>query len=43
MDSWYKFNETVPLVEDHYYSELNKECAAKEDLKHDKKYVTLLK
>ena len=24
MDSWNKFNEPLPLVEDHYYSELNK-------------------
>ena len=35
MDSWNKFNEPVPLVEDHYYySELNKEGITKEDLKH---------
>ena len=37
MDSWNKFNEPVPLVEDHYYSELNKEGITKEDLKHVKK------
>ena len=34
MDSWNKFNEPVPLIEDHYYSELNKEGITKEDLKH---------
>ena len=37
MDSWNKFNEPVPLVEDHYYSELNRECITKEDLKRVKK------
>ena len=37
MDSWNKFNEPVPLVEDHYYSELNKEGITKEDRKHVKK------
>ena len=42
MDSWNKFNEPVPLVEDHYYSELNRECITKEDLKRVKKYVTHL-
>ena len=37
MDSWNKFNEPVPLVENHYYSELNREGITKEDLKHVKK------
>ena len=37
MDSWNKFNEPVPLVEDHYYSELNREGITKEDLKRVKK------
>ena len=35
----HKFNEPVPLVEDHYYSKLNKEGITKEDLKHVKKSV----
>ena len=43
MDSWKRFNEPVPLVEDYYYSELNKEGITKEDIKHAKEYVTLLK
>ena len=34
MDSWNKFNEPVPLVEGHFYSELNKKGITKEDLKH---------
>ena len=37
MNSWNKFNESVPLVENHYYSELNREGITKEDLKHVKK------
>ena len=37
MDSWNKFNEPVPLVEDHYQSELNKKGITKEDLKYVKK------
>ena len=37
MDSWNKFNESLPLVEDHYYSELNQKGIAKEDLKHVKR------
>ena len=37
MDSWNKFNEPVPLVEDHYYSKLNQKGITKEDLKHVKK------
>ena len=37
MNSWNKFNEPVPLVENHYYSELNREGITKEDLKHVKK------
>ena len=43
MDSWNKFNEPVPLVEDRYYSELNKECITKEDLKHVKKVCATFK
>ena len=43
MDSWNKFNEPVPLVEDHYYSELNKEGITKEDLKHAKKVCDTFK
>ena len=43
MDSWNKFNEPVPLVEDHYYSELNKEGITKEDLKHVKKVYDTFK
>ena len=43
MDSWNKFNEPVPLVEDHYYSELNKEGITKEDLKHVKKVCDTFK
>ena len=34
MDSWNKFNEPVPLVEDHYHSEVNKEGITKEDVKN---------
>ena len=37
MDSWKRLNEPVPLVEDCYYSELNKEGITKENLKHVKK------
>ena len=37
MDSWNKFNESLPLVEDHYYSKLNQKGIAKEDLKHVKR------
>ena len=36
MDSWNKFNEPVPLVEDHYYSKLNQKGITKEHLKHVK-------
>ena len=43
MDSWKRFKEPVPLVEDCYYSKLNMEDITMEDLKHVKKYVTLLK
>ena len=43
MDSWKRFNEPVPLVKDHYYSELNKECITKEDLKHAKKVCDTFK
>ena len=43
MDSWNKFNEPIPLVEDHYYSELNKEDIIKEDLKHVKKVCDTFK
>ena len=43
MDSWNKFNEPAPLVEDHYYSELNKDCAAKEDLKDVQKVCDTFK
>ena len=43
MDSWNKFNEPVPLVEDHYYSELNKEGITKVDLKHVKKVCDTFK
>ena len=43
MDSWNKFNELVPLVEDHYYSELNKEAITKEDLKDVKKVCDTFK
>ena len=43
MDSWNKFNEPVPLVEDHYYSKLNKEGITKEDLKHVKKVCDTFK
>ena len=43
MDSWKRFNEPVPLVKDHYYSELNKECIRKEDLKHAKKVCDTFK
>ena len=43
MDSWNKFNEPVPLIEDHYYSELNKEGITKEDLKHVKKVCDTFK
>ena len=37
MDSWNKFNEPLPLVEDYYCSELNMAGITKEDLKHVKK------
>ena len=43
MDSWNKFNEPVPLVEEHYYSELNKQDITKEDLKHVKKLCDTFK
>ena len=43
MDGWNKFNEPVPLVEDHYYSELNWEGIIKEDLKHVKKVCDTFK
>ena len=43
MDSRKRFNEPVPLVEDHYYSELNKECVTKEDLKHVQKVCDTFK
>ena len=36
MDSWKRFNEPVPLVEDYYYSDLNKVGITKEDIKHVK-------
>ena len=42
MDSWKRFKEPVPLVEDHYYSELNQKGITKEDLKHIKKVLTHL-
>ena len=41
--SWNKFNEPIPLVEDHYYRELNKEGIIKEDLKHVKKVCDTFK
>ena len=37
MDSWNKVNEAAPLVEDHYYSKLNKEGITNEVHKHVKK------
>ena len=43
MDSWNKFNKTVPLVEDHYYSKLNLKDITKEDLKHVKKVCDTFK
>ena len=43
MESWNKFNEPVPLVEDHYYSELNQKGITKEDLKHVKKVCDTFK
>ena len=43
MDSWKRFNEPVPLVKDHHYSELNKECIRKEDLKHARKVCDTFK
>ena len=43
MDSWNKFNEPVPLVEDHYYSKLNQKGITKEDLKHVKKVCDTFK
>ena len=43
MDSWDKFNEPVPLVEDHYHSQLNKKGIAKEDLKYVKKVCDTFK
>ena len=43
MDSSNKLNEPVALVEDHYYSELNKECTTKEDLKHVQKVCDTFK
>ena len=42
MDSWKRFKEPVPLVEDHYYNELNQKGITKEDLKHIKKVLTHL-
>ena len=35
--SWNNFNKPVPLVEDHYYSKLDRKGITKEDLKHVKK------
>ena len=43
MDSWKRFNEPVPLVEDHYYSKLNQKGITKEDLKHVKKVCDAFK
>ena len=43
MDSWNEFNEPVPLLEDHYYSELNQKGITKEDLKHVKKVCDAFK
>ena len=43
MDSWNKFNEPAPLVEDHYYSKLNQKGITKEDLKHVKKVCDTFK
>ena len=43
MHSWNKFNVPVPLIEDHYYSELNKEGITKEDIKHVKKVCDTFK
>ena len=43
MDSWNKFNEPVPLVEDLYFSELNQESITKKDLKHVKKVCDTFK
>ena len=43
MYSWNKFNEPIPLVEDHYYSELYNEGITKEDLKHVKKVCDTFK
>ena len=43
MNSWNKFNEPVPFVEDHYYSELNQKGITKEDLKHVKKVCDTFK
>ena len=43
MDSWNKFNEPVPMVEDLYFSELNQESITKKDLKHVKKVCDTFK
>ena len=43
MDSWNKFNEPAPLVEDHYYSKLNQKGITEEDLKHVKKVCDTFK
>ena len=43
MDTSNKFNEPVPLVEDHYYSKLNQKGITKEDLKHVKKVCDTFK
>ena len=43
MDSWKRFKEPVPLVEDHYYSKLNQKSITKEDLKHVKKVCDTFK
>ena len=34
MDSWKRFNELIPLEEDHDYSKLNMKGITKEDIKH---------
>ena len=43
MDSWKRFKEPVPLVEDHYYSKFNQKGITKEDLKHVKKVCDTFK
>ena len=43
IDSWKRSEEPVPLVEDHYYSELNKEGIRNEDLKHAEKVCNTFK